>query len=102
MDKKYPYKDIEESLFSLKSNLNTTIKNHMISDRSIGALLSGGIDSSTIVSLMQRNSASKIKTFSIGFNNESFNEAKYAKEISVHLNTDHSELYISDNFFRDV
>ena len=68
----------------------------MISDRSIGALLSGQIDSSTIAALMQKNSLKKIKTFSIGFNDKKFNEAKYARLISKHLNTEHEELYINE------
>ena len=69
----------------------------MISDVPIGSFLSGGIDSSLITALMQKNSSSKIKTFSIGFNEEDYNESHYAKKIANYLNTDHHEFVLDSS-----
>ena len=69
----------------------------MVSDVPLGGFLSGGYDSSCVVAFMQKNSMNKIKTFSIGFEQETFNEAQHAKEISKIIGTDHNELYLSKN-----
>ncbi|MCD5978828.1 asparagine synthase (glutamine-hydrolyzing) [Pseudomonas quasicaspiana] len=85
----------DKGIIELTSNtLMESVKGQMVSDVPIGAFLSGGIDSSLVVSLMQAQSARKIKTYTIGFEETEFDEAPYARAISNHLGTDHVELYV--------
>ena len=93
------YKD---SVNELDVLLNAAVKKRMIADVDLGALLSGGIDSSLIVAMMQSNSSEKIKTFSIGFHEETHNEAQHAKIIANHLGTEHEELYVTAKDCMDV
>ena len=86
-----------EAVGMLEEKISRSVEKRMLADVSVGAFLSGGIDSSTIVSLMQNNSTLPVKTFSIGFESNSYNEAHNAKKIAQHLGTDHTELYLTPN-----
>ena len=75
--------------------LKQSIKGQSIADVPLGTFLSGGIDSSLITSLLQSESKRKVKTFTIGFEDENFNEAPFANEVAKYLGTDHSEIYLT-------
>ncbi|NRG18303.1 asparagine synthase (glutamine-hydrolyzing) [Rhizobiales bacterium] len=87
-----PIIDDEEAMELLEGALKTAVRERMVSDVPVGALLSGGIDSSLVVSMMQEVSSSKVRTYTVRFNEGSHNEADAAAAIAGHLGTDHSEI----------
>lgn len=91
-----------EAIIGLGTRLSEAVSSQQISDVPLGAFLSGGIDSSMIVALMQSQSNQPIHTFTIGFDEKHYNEAVYAKEVARHLGTDHTEWYVSPEEARSV
>ncbi len=85
----------EEAVDQLESALTQAVGEQMLADVPVGAFLSGGIDSSLIVALMQAQSAKPVQTFTIGFNDQAYNEATHACAVARHLGTEHAELYAS-------
>ena len=91
-----------DAVNKLESVLSDAVSSQMQSDVPLGAFLSGGIDSSTIVSLMQSHSDVNVNTFSIGFNSKDFDEAQHARMVAKHLGTNHFEKYVTDRDALDV
>lgn len=85
----------KEAAQHLEDQLLQAVGRQMISDVPLGAFLSGGIDSSMVVAMMQAQSQQRVKTFTIGFSESRYNEAQHGKVVARHLKTDHTELYVS-------
>ena len=92
----------DECLEELEWRLTEAVRIRLISDVPLGALLSGGTDSSTVVALMSRAGSKPVKTFSIGFSHDDFNEAHYARIVAKHFNTEHHELVLEPNILETV
>lgn len=99
---RFEFHSEHDAVAALDGHLRRAVAGQMLADVPVGAFLSGGIDSSTIVALMQAQSSCSVRTFSIGFYEAGYNEAENAKAVARYLGTDHTELYVTPEQVRDV
>jgi asparagine synthase (glutamine-hydrolysing) len=97
-----PIENEAEALSALEATLATAIQGQAVADVPVGAFLSGGVDSSTVVGLYRKHTSGAVRTFSIGFEEAAYNEAAHAKAVAAHFGTDHHELYVTVKETRDV
>lgn len=93
---------VSEAVDALESALSEAVEGQSLADVPLGAFLSGGVDSSTIVALMQSQSSQRVKTFTIGFDEAGFDESPHARAVADHLGTDHHEMRVSSKMAQDV
>lgn len=94
--------DPQAATDALEQVLERAVGRQMMADVPLGAFLSGGVDSSTVVAIMQKISPRPVKTFTVGFHEQAYNEAEHAKAVAAHLGTDHTELYVTPDQAMDV
>jgi asparagine synthase (glutamine-hydrolysing) len=94
--------DEEEAIKSLEQLLNDAVRSQSLADVPLGAFLSGGVDSSCIVALMQAQSTKPVKTFTVGFEEAGFDETPHARAVAQHLGTDHNEFFVSAKQAQEV
>jgi len=100
-EKKEEIKDEETAIEYITPLLKNAVKKQTISDVPIGAFLSGGIDSSTVVALLQQQSSQQIKTFNVRFEDQAFDESSIARKVAAHCGTDHQEIFIPNVDFTE-
>ncbi len=94
--------DEASQLDVLEHVLRRAVLNEMVSDVPLGAFLSGGVDSSLVLALMQAQSGRPVRSFTVGFSAQGYDEAQHARRVAAHLGTDHTELYVEDETARQV
>ena len=91
-----------QAVDAFEQHLQQAVSDRMLSDVPLGAFLSGGIDSSAVVAMLQHISAQPVQSFTIGFEEDGFNEAGYAEKIAAHLGTQHHTHYITGKDAQDI